>query len=215
MRTHQLNARRRRARKFQLAARDGAHCAYCRAPFTDLRHATLDHVVPIRLLRTWAAAHLVLACRPCNHAKADRLPLLMALLVIGAVDRVEAPALHPGTHPPSTRDRSTTPPGASPLIESGGSQVDRIDVHRSAGVFTLDVVRLLARLARARQSADRTAFESGGRSGVHQGVHRVHECPRTAVHRSSHGGRTPERPARTRLCSAPHEPVRTPRRESA
>ncbi|GAA0668628.1 hypothetical protein GCM10009535_55660 [Streptomyces thermocarboxydovorans] len=76
-----LNSKRRRNRKAQLAARDGQRCAYCRLPFTDLRDATLDHVVPIRLFFTWSADHLVLACRPCNNTKADRLPLSIALLI--------------------------------------------------------------------------------------------------------------------------------------
>ncbi|MGW2818015.1 HNH endonuclease [Streptomyces sp. NPDC001415] len=77
----QLNSRRRRARKAQLAARDGQHCTYCSQPFATLRDATLDHVVPISLMRTWSADHLVLACRPCNTRKADRLPLSVALLL--------------------------------------------------------------------------------------------------------------------------------------
>lgn len=76
-----LNAARRRARKRTLARRDGAHCAYCRIPFMDLREATMDHVVPISLFLTWSADHLVLACRPCNTAKADRLPLSLALVL--------------------------------------------------------------------------------------------------------------------------------------
>ncbi|WP_097867533.1 HNH endonuclease [Streptomyces sp. rh34] len=77
-----LNSTRRRARKHQLALRDGQRCAYCALPFVSLREATLDHVVPVSLLRTWSAGALVLACRPCNHAKADRLPLSLALLVV-------------------------------------------------------------------------------------------------------------------------------------
>ncbi|MFE3183235.1 HNH endonuclease [Streptomyces violascens] len=77
----QLNSRRRRARKAQLAARDGQHCTYCHQPFATLQDATLDHVVPISLMRTWSADHLVLACRPCNTLKADRLPLSIALLL--------------------------------------------------------------------------------------------------------------------------------------
>ncbi|WP_223771686.1 HNH endonuclease [Streptomyces huiliensis] len=83
--TH-LNSTRRRNRKAQLAARDGQRCAYCRRPFAELREATLDHVVPIRLLFTWSANHLVLACRPCNNAKADRLPLSLALLIARSAD---------------------------------------------------------------------------------------------------------------------------------
>ncbi|MGW6939877.1 HNH endonuclease [Streptomyces xanthophaeus] len=206
-----LNSARRRQRKEQLARRDGAHCTYCRAPFTDLRNATIDHVVPIRLFRTWSARHLVLACPPCNHTKADHLPLLIALLLIGAVDGMDAPPVHPGIHPPSPLDQSTPPDGENPLIESGGSRVDRAGVHRSTKVFTPDVLRVLGRLALARQSADRTAVESGGRSGVHQHVHRVHEHPRTAVRPRSRADRS----TRTRLCSDPHNPAHTPRRESA
>ncbi|MEU4954435.1 HNH endonuclease signature motif containing protein [Streptomyces lavendulae] len=261
MRTHQLNARRRRARKFQLAVRDGAHCTYCLTPFTHLRDATLDHVVPFHLLRTWSADHLVLACRPCNHAKADRFPLLIALLLIHAVDGVDAPAVHPGVHPTSTPDRSTTPATGSVPVESGGRTVDRVDVHAFAGVFTPGCWALLARLAHARQSTDRTALESGGRSTVHQDVHRAHahvhdahegahepdrhtadrtavepggrsaahqrahgahgrvhgahEGAHTAARRSSRGVREVDRSTRTRLCTNPHESIRTPRRESA
>ncbi|MER6217414.1 HNH endonuclease signature motif containing protein [Streptomyces sp. NPDC001674] len=175
MRTHQLNARRRRARKFQLAVRDGAHCAYCLAPFAHLKHATLDHVVPFHLLRTWSADHLVLACRPCNHAKADRFPLLIALLVIHAVDGVDAPAVHPDFRPLSTPDRSTAPVTGSGPVESGGLTVDRVDVHASTTVFTPGCWALLARLAHARHTADRTAPESGERSTFHQDVHGAHD----------------------------------------
>ncbi|MFE9802730.1 HNH endonuclease [Streptomyces goshikiensis] len=208
---HPLNSARRRQRKEQLARRDGQWCTYCAHPFDSLREATLDHVVPVSVLRTWSAGALVLACRPCNQAKADRLPLLIALLLIGSVDGVDVPAVHPGVHPTSPLDQSTPPDGESPLITSSGSRVDRVGVHRSTEVFTLDVLRVLARLALARQLADRTAVESGGRSGVHQHVHRVHENPRTAVHPRSRADRS----TRTRLCSDPHGPAYTPRRESA
>jgi hypothetical protein len=76
-----LNASRVRARKRALAARDGAWCTYCGRLFADLRQATIDHVVPLSLFRTWRIEHTVLACQPCNHNKADRLPLLLALLL--------------------------------------------------------------------------------------------------------------------------------------
>lgn len=94
---HPLNSTRRRARKHQLALRDGQRCAYCALPFASLREATLDHVVPVSLLRTWSAGALVLACRPCNHAKADRLPLSMALLIVW-------------THGPDLRDETRHAP---------------------------------------------------------------------------------------------------------
>jgi len=81
-----LNSTRRRVRKEQLARRHGQRCAYCRRPFADLTEATLDHVAPLSLWRTWSAAALVLACAPCNNAKADRLPLSIALLLAQSAD---------------------------------------------------------------------------------------------------------------------------------
>ncbi|MFH9070865.1 HNH endonuclease [Streptomyces alboflavus] len=80
--TRQLNSATRRVRKEQVARRSGWRCAYCRRPFGALDEVTLDHVVPVSLWRTWSAAHLVAACADCNHAKADRLPLLLALLLV-------------------------------------------------------------------------------------------------------------------------------------
>jgi len=79
---HPLNSARRRVRKEQLARRHGQHCAYCLRPFTDLSEATLDHIVPQSLWRSWSATSLMLACADCNHAKADRLPLSIALLLL-------------------------------------------------------------------------------------------------------------------------------------
>ncbi|OIJ92126.1 HNH endonuclease [Streptomyces sp. MUSC 14] len=78
----QLNSKVRRNRKARLAERDGQQCAYCRIPFASVREATLDHVVPISLFRTWSARHMVLACRSCNDRKADRFPLSMALVLL-------------------------------------------------------------------------------------------------------------------------------------
>ncbi|WP_084780824.1 HNH endonuclease [Planobispora rosea] len=72
--TRKPNARRRQEFKRQLAKRDGAVCFYCADPFADLAAATLDHLVPSSRGGTWARANLVLACEPCNQAKADRLP---------------------------------------------------------------------------------------------------------------------------------------------
>ncbi|MEV6331534.1 HNH endonuclease signature motif containing protein [Streptomyces sp. NPDC051909] len=81
-----MNTARRRARKAQLAARDGWRCTYCWRRFRHLREATMDHVVPISLYRTWSANSLVLACEPCNKAKADRLFLSIALLLVWSTD---------------------------------------------------------------------------------------------------------------------------------
>ncbi|MEV5510466.1 HNH endonuclease [Streptomyces orinoci] len=138
-----LNAARRRARKRSLARRDGAHCAYCRTPFTDdLRQATIDHIVPLSLFRTWRSENLVLACHPCNTTKAARLPLLMGLLLLASTD-VEA-ALAPATMP----DR-TAPNGPFMTAFTGLRLADW---------------RMLARLAYARESAVRPAFQSAGRA---------------------------------------------------
>ncbi|WTD05382.1 HNH endonuclease [Streptomyces albidoflavus] len=79
-----LTKEQRRRRRVWLARRFGLRCAYCYRPFTFLEQATLDHVVPFSLYRTWAFQNLVLACRPCNEAKGDRLPLSMALLLVHA-----------------------------------------------------------------------------------------------------------------------------------
>ncbi|MFJ9375758.1 HNH endonuclease [Streptomyces sp. NPDC101455] len=77
-----VNSAKRRVRKEQLARRHGQRCAYCARPFGDLREATLDHIVPQSLWRSWSATSLMLACADCNHAKADRLPLSLALVLL-------------------------------------------------------------------------------------------------------------------------------------
>ncbi|RZF07677.1 hypothetical protein C0R05_15605 [Streptomyces albidoflavus] len=77
-----MTREQRRRRRVWLARRFGLRCAYCYRPFTFLEQATLDHVVPFSLYRTWAVQHLMLACRPCNQAKGNRLPLSMALLLV-------------------------------------------------------------------------------------------------------------------------------------
>ncbi|NXY94531.1 HNH endonuclease [Streptomyces sp. BR123] len=230
-----LNAARRRARKLTLARRDGARCTYCHTPFPNLQHATLDHVVPISLLRTWSANHLVLACRPCNTAKGDRLSLLLALLVLRSVNTVDAPTVHPipvHAPPPSPSGRSADSPSANRHVGSGGSEVDRVDVHRSTDPFT-DVFtavdwRLLARLAHARQSTDSHASAAGGQSTVHPalathvsgskthgGVHRVHGDVHRTVHHSSGATRGAGSRTGTRLCGPAHTLAPMDRKESA
>ncbi|WP_091249205.1 HNH endonuclease [Micromonospora matsumotoense] len=68
------NSARMRAIKRALADRDGAGCFYCGHPFATLLGATVDHLIPQSALPGWALMNLVLACRPCNEAKADQLP---------------------------------------------------------------------------------------------------------------------------------------------
>ncbi|MFD8640776.1 HNH endonuclease [Streptomyces zaomyceticus] len=65
-----------------LLARDGACCFYCRRPFTDDEPPTFDHYIPRAIWRTWRQRNLVLACGPCNQAKADALPWTVAALVL-------------------------------------------------------------------------------------------------------------------------------------
>ncbi|RPF32866.1 HNH endonuclease [Streptomyces sp. TLI_185] len=91
---HPLNSARRRVRKEQLARRHGPRCTYCRRVFTDLSEATLDHIVPCSLWRSWSVTSLMLACRPCNQAKGDRLPLSLALLLLAWADPT-APVVRP------------------------------------------------------------------------------------------------------------------------
>ncbi|MFH8446710.1 HNH endonuclease [Streptomyces sp. NPDC018026] len=91
---HPLNSTRRRVRKEQLARRHGQHCTYCRRPFTDLSEATLDHIAPQSLWRSWSVTSLMLACADCNQAKADRLPLSLALVLLAWIDPT-APVVRP------------------------------------------------------------------------------------------------------------------------
>ncbi|MFJ7989197.1 HNH endonuclease [Streptomyces sp. NPDC096351] len=138
-----LNSARRRSRKAQLAARDGWRCAYCRHRFKDLREATMDHVVPISLYRTWSASALVLACQPCNHVKADRLFLSLALLLLWSTDQAFTGAQSTGAptdRVPDGPDRSAD----SEPIELGPDGVDWL---------------MIARIAHARSSAARSTPE--------------------------------------------------------
>ncbi|MFJ6163653.1 HNH endonuclease [Micromonospora orduensis] len=68
------NSRRMRQIKRALADRDGAGCFYCGHAFPAMITATVDHLIPQSVLPGWALMNLVLACRPCNEAKADQLP---------------------------------------------------------------------------------------------------------------------------------------------
>ncbi|WP_405084495.1 HNH endonuclease [Microbispora sp. NBC_01389] len=67
-------AERRRQIRRSLAKRDGARCFYCGTPFADVAEATLDHLIPQVQIPGWKLANLVLACYPCNRAKAAMLP---------------------------------------------------------------------------------------------------------------------------------------------
>lgn len=77
-------------KRLRLVWRDGARCFYCRIPFADpaLSGATFDHYVPHCLLPVNEVWNLVLACRPCNLAKADRLPFTVAWLLLARSGQV-------------------------------------------------------------------------------------------------------------------------------
>ncbi|MFI1781000.1 HNH endonuclease [Streptomyces rubiginosohelvolus] len=155
------NSARRRARKAQLAARDGLRCYYCRTAFRELREATADHIVPVSLYRTSSVGALVLACRPCNLVKADRLPLSMALLIVwtyGPDLRDETRHTPRHTEPTDavfTADESVFT--ADPIAFTGADGPGRT-VGVGSGPGAVDWL-LLARLAHARTVAERSTPE--------------------------------------------------------
>ncbi|WP_285570751.1 HNH endonuclease [Streptomyces sp. RTGN2] len=219
MSTRHLTASRRRLRKEQLARRHGARCTYCLRPFASLHEATLDHVVPVSLFRTWSVVHLMLACRTCNHAKADRLPLSMALLLawstapdgptVHPVEEVDERDVHPVFTTPDGVFTPTAHGAADPdggnrerPVGSGGSRVDVGWIHPASTPVHLAFWLLLARLAHTRQSTaaprERCA-ERREQSPPGQGIH--HRSARRAVRvgRLEHRRRTP----RLNTCEQP------------
>jgi 5-methylcytosine-specific restriction endonuclease McrA len=78
-------ARRELVERIASRKRQGWRCLYCRAPFTDELRPTLDHFIPYSLWRTGNQHNLVLACEPCNSAKADALPWTVAYLLLERV----------------------------------------------------------------------------------------------------------------------------------
>lgn len=99
----QPNAARKRQIKTSLIRRDGLACFYCATPFADAAEATVDHLVPQAQLPGWRMANLVLACPPCNQAKADRLPQALLRPVgygpgLVPLSGALSGALHSGAH---------------------------------------------------------------------------------------------------------------------
>jgi hypothetical protein len=78
-----------RETRLYLAERDGRRCFYCRTEFDTLRGVTIDHYVPKSLWPCNLPANLVLACKACNHAKADRLTWSMAAVLLAWTSQQE------------------------------------------------------------------------------------------------------------------------------
>ncbi|MEV5938298.1 HNH endonuclease signature motif containing protein [Streptomyces sp. NPDC051994] len=215
--TH-LNSARRRGRKAQLAARDGMRCTYCRCSFASLREATLDHVAPLSLLHTWAARHLVLACRPCNTRKADRLPLSLALLLLWSTDPTQPASAQLDTADrkalTSVTSRVTPRPVDSRPPVNTPSFTDAFTVFSDSTTSTFDRVDwlLLARLAHARQSTNPTCEQSDEHPREHREQSDVHR-ERSGAHQHFEPLDRVDRSPRTRLrarlpieaCAAPKE----------
>ena len=69
-----LSTGQKRGRRRALVERDGDRCHYCGSGFTEVNSPTIDHLVPRSRGGNNRLANLVLACRPCNHAKGGTLP---------------------------------------------------------------------------------------------------------------------------------------------
>ncbi|MEV3950058.1 HNH endonuclease [Streptomyces halstedii] len=197
MSTRHLTASLRRQRKEQLARRHGARCTYCHRPFASLREATLDHIAPRSLFPTWSVVHLTLACQPCNHTKADRLPLSLALLILWtlAPDRLADHPVNVDVHGSFTALVGQAPDAHT---EAQNPQVEarrtRMNSAQSPTAFTPIDWRLLARLAHAHQSTTATreqACEHGEQTRERSGRRREHRPP------TGHRTGRPTRPTAT------------------
>ncbi|MFE5141008.1 HNH endonuclease [Streptomyces fagopyri] len=191
---HPLNSARRRVRKEQLARRHGQRCTYCRRPFDDLSEATLDHVVPQSLWRSWSVTSLMLACADCNQSKADRLPLSLALVLLASTS-VDAPRETEDSITALTSVTTRVTPDVTPQADTGSTSV----VNTFLFTSTPDVWRLLARLAHAHQSVFTAVWSA--ESGNGQSTSHLHE--------STCCGRYPWRPSTRPDCLRTPRPVRT------
>lgn len=73
------NAQKRARMRAALIERDGPACFYCERAFGPDLPPTFDHVEPRCRRRSWKLQDLVLACQPCNAAKADHDPVAFLL----------------------------------------------------------------------------------------------------------------------------------------
>ncbi|MGW8746521.1 HNH endonuclease [Streptomyces sp. NPDC055794] len=80
-RPSRLNGRRGRTIRAIIGRRDGVRCFHCAVPFASTDEATLDHLLPCAIWPLHQQFNLVLACRGCNEAKGDALPLGLLLVL--------------------------------------------------------------------------------------------------------------------------------------
>ncbi|MFC8415687.1 HNH endonuclease [Streptomyces coelicoflavus] len=80
-RPSRLSGHRGRRLRAIIGRRDGVRCFHCGVPFASTDEATLDHFVPRSVWCYDRMANFVLACDPCNQAKADVLPLGLLLVL--------------------------------------------------------------------------------------------------------------------------------------
>ncbi|WP_411091385.1 HNH endonuclease [Streptomyces sp. 049-1] len=83
-----LRGDRGRRKRARIAHSHGNRCFYCRAPFADpATEGTFDHYLPYTLWPRNLVFNLVVACKPCNVAKGDTLPLGLLLVLWPLLNR--------------------------------------------------------------------------------------------------------------------------------
>lgn len=70
-RTTKMTPRAKRHKRKVLLDRDGPFCTYCERPFTEELPPTFDHLIGLVYGGTDHISNLVLACWPCNNARAN------------------------------------------------------------------------------------------------------------------------------------------------
>lgn len=70
-RTTRMTPKSKHDKREKVLARDGNLCAYCKREFSDDLPPTFDHVVGLKDGGSDRIENLVLACWPCNNARAN------------------------------------------------------------------------------------------------------------------------------------------------
>lgn len=69
--TTRMNTRSKMTKRRKILLRDGNKCHYCHREYTDDLPPTFDHIVGLKDGGTDDLNNLVLACWPCNNARAN------------------------------------------------------------------------------------------------------------------------------------------------